>query len=79
MVDTFHTTATQASPALPDTMSLSEIAERMGVSYTTVYELARTDRLPVPVFRVGRQYRLSRRAYEALMNAQHGSQASQTA
>lgn len=54
-----------------DTLTLEELAHRMGISLTVAYELAKGDRLPVPVIRVGRQYRFSRRAYDALMNGQH--------
>lgn len=51
----------------PDLMSLEELARRMGISLTTAYKLARTDALPVPVIRVGPQYRFSRRAFDALI------------
>jgi excisionase family DNA binding protein len=54
-----------------DTMNLEEFALRMGISLTVAYELARKNELPVPVIRIGRQYRFSRRAFEALMNGQH--------
>lgn len=54
-----------------DTMSLDELAQRLGVGLTQAYAMARTDSLPVPVIRVGRQYRFSRRAYDALMSGQH--------
>ena len=54
-----------------ETLTLYDLATRMGVHYSTVYELARRDALPVPVFRVGRRYLVSRKAYEALMAAQH--------
>lgn len=56
-----------------DTLNLEELAVRMGISLTVAYELARRDELPVPVIRVGRQYRFSRRAYDALMTGQHPS------
>lgn len=54
-----------------DTMNLEELAHRMGVSLTVAYELAKANRLPVPVIRIGRQYRFSRKAYDALMSGQH--------
>lgn len=54
-----------------DTMNLEELAHRMGVSLTVAYELAKNNRLPVPVIRIGRQYRFSRKAYDALMSEQH--------
>jgi excisionase family DNA binding protein len=55
----------------PDTMTLDELAQRMGVSLTVAYELAKRNELPLPMIRIGRQYRFSRRAYEALLDAQH--------
>jgi excisionase family DNA binding protein len=54
-----------------DTLTLGELARRMGISITVAYELARRDDLPVPVIRVGRRYLFSRHAYEALLSAQH--------
>lgn len=71
------TTALAPSPALTsdpvsqDTMSLEEIAKRLGISYSTAYELAVRNKLPVPVIRAGRQYRFSRLAFDRLMGAQH--------
>lgn len=61
-----------------DAMTLEELAHRMGISLTVAYELARRDNLPVPVIRVGRQYRFSRRAYDALMAGQHPSRVNET-
>lgn len=62
-----------------DTLNLEELAQRMGISLTVAYELAKADRLPVPVIRVGRQYRFSRRAYDALMSGQQPIRASMLA
>lgn len=56
-----------------DTMSLTELRERLGVSLTVAYELARKDALPIPAIRVGKQFLFSRTAYDALMSAQHPS------
>ena len=61
-------------PTEPDTMTLDEIAQRTGVSYGTVYEQARANTLPVPVFRIGRRYLVSRKAYEAVLSARHEPQ-----
>ena len=58
-------------PTEPDTLTLYDLARLWGVSYTTVYEQARANTLPVPVIRVGRRYLVSRKAYEALMSARH--------
>jgi excisionase family DNA binding protein len=71
---TTHDERTQPSALLAidrDTMNLEEFATRMGISLTVAYELARKNDLPIPVIRVGRQYRFSRRAYETLMDGQH--------
>lgn len=64
-------TTTPPTPE-PDTLTLYDLARLWGVSYTTVYEQARLNKLPVPVFRVGRRYLVSRKAYDAAMGAQHG-------
>ena len=55
----------------PDTLTLYDLARLWGVSYSTVYEQARANTLPVPVIRVGRRYLVSRKAYDAVMTAQH--------
>lgn len=60
-----------STPVECDTFSLEELVQRLGISLTVGYEMAKRDSLPVPVIRVGRQYRFSRRAYETLMNGQH--------
>lgn len=65
-------TTTPASVPRGDSMALPEFASRQGVSLTVVYELAAKNQLPDAVNRIGRQYRISRRTYEALLNAQHG-------
>ncbi len=54
-----------------DTLTLYDLARLWGVSYTTVYEQARLNKLPVPVFRVGRRYLVSRKAYEEVMRKHH--------
>ncbi|MGI8483569.1 MAG: helix-turn-helix domain-containing protein [Thermomicrobiales bacterium] len=57
-----------------DTITLDELAARMGISRTVAYELARADRLPVPVIRVGRRFLFSRPAYQRLIEKQHTDQ-----
>lgn len=64
--------ATNITAIETDTLDLQELTQRMGISLTVGYELAGRNELPVPVIRVGRQYRFSRRAYEALLDRQHG-------
>ncbi len=58
-------------PQLTDFLSLTEFAQLLDIGRTTAYELAQRNDLPVPVLRVGRQYRVSRKAYDALRDAQH--------
>lgn len=61
------------TPSSPDFLSLVELADLLGIGKTTAYELAQRNALPIPVLRIGRQYRASRKAYEALKDAQHVS------
>jgi excisionase family DNA binding protein len=60
------------APLERDWMGLRELAARLGIGETVAYELANQDRLPIPAHRIGRQFRFSRNAYEALLNRQHG-------
>lgn len=62
-----------------DTLTLDELAHRMGISLTVAYELAKADKLPIPTIRIGRQYRFSRKAYDRLMDADHGDRAGDVA
>jgi predicted DNA-binding transcriptional regulator AlpA len=48
--------------------SLKEAAVLFGISRTTAYRRARADDLPVPVFKVGGQWVVSRRAVNTLLN-----------
>lgn len=59
------------TPIERDWMTLEELAQRMGIGLTAAYELANQDRLPVPAHRIGRQFRFSRPAYDALLHRQH--------
>ena len=63
------------APFSPDFMSLEELASRMGISLTLAYQLARADKLPVPVIRPGRRFLFSRKAYERLLETQHDTAA----
>ena len=47
-----------------DTLTLAELADRMGIGMTRAYELAQKNTLPIPALRIGREYRFSRRALE---------------
>lgn len=51
-----------------DTMSLDELAARLGISLTTAYEKAQRDALPIPRIPGLGRYRYSRRLYDKLMN-----------
>ena len=59
------------SPDERETLTIAQLADLLGISRTVCYELAQRDELPIPAFKVGRQYRFSRRAFDALMNQQH--------
>ena len=61
-------------PIESDTGPLDELCRRADVSLTVGYELANRNGFPIPVFRVGRQFRYSRRAWDELMRAQHPHQ-----
>lgn len=52
-------------------MTIKEVAETFGLSLNHAYELAQADDLPVPVIRVGRQLRFSRRVVEDLLSRTH--------
>lgn len=52
-------------------MTIAELAERLGISRTVCYELAARNALPIPALRIGRQYRFSRLALDALLLGQH--------
>lgn len=62
---------TNVTPIERDTLTLIEFAELTGSSYTTVHLLAQQNRLPVPVSKIGRQYRISRVAYRRWLERQH--------
>ncbi len=50
-----------------DTMTLDELATRLGISLTSAYERAARDELPVPRVPGLPRYRYSRRLYDRLM------------
>lgn len=51
-----------------DTMSLDELAGRLGISLTSAYEKAQRDALPIPKVPGLGRYRYSRRLYDKLMD-----------
>lgn len=56
---------------IPATMSLEELCWELGIGSTACYERAKTDTLPVPVIRIGKLYRISRKAFARLLSATH--------
>ena len=54
-----------------ETINLPTLAGIFGINIKHAYELAQADELPVPVIRVGRQLRFSRRVVEALLDKTH--------
>lgn len=52
-----------------DTLTLAELASRMGIGKTRAYELAQKNELPIPALRIGREYRFSHRALERWLDS----------
>jgi excisionase family DNA binding protein len=52
-----------------DAASLGEVADRLDISRSLAYKLAREDRLPVPVIRLGRRIVVPRRALDRLLRS----------
>lgn len=64
------------SPATQrDVLTIQELAERLGMGLTRTYEMARTNSLPIPALRIGREYRFSRRALERWLESGHAADA----
>ena len=55
------------------TASIEEVAATFGIARSTAYHLAKLNRLPVPVIRLGRRMVVSRAALERVLepNADH--------
>lgn len=49
------------------TLTIPEVAEALGLARSTAYELAATNRLPVPIIRIGRRVVVSRERLERLL------------
>jgi excisionase family DNA binding protein len=49
------------------TLTIPEVAAALGLARSTAYELAATDRLPVPTIRAGRRLLVSRAALERVL------------
>ncbi len=54
------------------TLTLEEMARRLGVSRSTAYDLAKRDALPVPVIRLGRRIVVSRAALDGVLSIHRG-------
>lgn len=57
--------------ARPDraTATIEEVAATLGIARSTAYELAKSDRLPIPVIRLGRRMVVARAALDRLLAA----------
>ena len=49
------------------TMTIEEVAAALGIDRTTAYALAKEDRLPAPVIRLGRRMVVGRAALERVL------------
>ncbi len=73
----------QTAPTDRATATIEEVAVSFGIARSTAYELAKSDRLPVPVIRLGRRMVVSRAALDRVLagegapraDAGHGSAA----
>ena len=50
--------------------SITEFAKLVGLGRSLAYLLAKENRLPVPVIRLGSRYMISKRAVDALLNGE---------
>jgi excisionase family DNA binding protein len=55
------------SPTQKLTVTIETLAAELGINRSTAYALARQDRLPVPVIRLGRRMVVSRQALDRLL------------
>ncbi len=65
----------QNAPNERATLTLEEMARRLGVSRSTAYDLAKRDALPVPVIRLGRRIVVSRAALDGVLSNHRGGEA----
>ena len=49
------------------TATIEEVAAAFGIARSTAYELAKTDRLPIPVIRLGRRMVVPRAALDRVL------------
>jgi excisionase family DNA binding protein len=62
-----------------ETITLAELAIRLGISATTAYELAARGELPVKGFKVGREYRFPRAQVDKLLGVESDASGSTAA
>ncbi len=62
----------QNGPNERATLTLEEMARRLGVSRSTAYDLAKRDALPVPAIRLGRRIVVSRAALDGVLSNHQG-------
>jgi len=62
-----------------DTLTLSELADRLSIGKTRAYELAQKNDLPIPTLRIGREYRFSRRTLERWLESDQAADADNAA
>lgn len=65
---------TNAEDAQRRTLTIPEAAAVIGISRAAAYELAKENRLPVPVIRAGKRLLVSRAALEEVLARQHADQ-----
>lgn len=62
-----------------ETINIPQVAKILGISAPVAYQLAREDRLPAPVIKLGRRLVVSRRALEAVLDRRHDESRDQVA
>jgi excisionase family DNA binding protein len=59
-----------------ETVTLTEVAARLGIARSTCYELAAAGRLPLPVIALGRRRVVPRSALDRLLAGEHDARPS---
>jgi len=62
-----------------ETINIPQVARILGISAPVAYQLAREDKLPTPVIKLGRRLVVSRRALEAVLDRRHDEDRDQVA
>jgi hypothetical protein len=57
----------QAQETLRATMTIEEVAAIFGLARSTAYDLAKVDRLPIPIIRAGKRIFVSRALVERVL------------